>query len=214
MATYSGAVDLILTEIARSDSSITVVVERELLKAIEYYAVERFWFNEARASFTASATIYYPLSTIAPAGATYATGMIEIDQVTVLVSGSVIELEPETFQEINRMDVSAFKGYPTHYAIYAEQMRIYPQPAAGTTYQIDINGTRRLATLSASTDSNAWTNEALNLIAARVEKILAARRFRDYDAAQVFQVAEDQELARLKLRTEKLLSTGRLSPSD
>ena len=210
MATYGGAVDLIVTELARGDTSITVVIEREFLKAIEYYGAERFWFNEARSSFTASNTNYYALATVFPATATYDTGFTEIDQVTVTVNGGVVELLPETFQELNRMDVSGFTGPPSRYAIYGEQMRIYPKPASGTTYQIDVAGTRRLATLSASTESNAWTKEALNMIAARTEKVISARKFKDYEAAQMYEVAEQQEYDRLQDRTSRYIGTGKI----
>lgn len=203
MATYGGAVDLILTELARTDTSITAVVERELLKAIEFYAPERFWFNETRISFTASNTIYYPLSGLSAT-------ILEIDQLSVTVNSSVCQLEPKTHQELHEMDVSGFTGSPTHWAIFAEQIRLYPKAPSGSTYQVDLMGTKKLATLSASTDSNAWTTEGLNLIAARVEKIVSARKFGDANAAQIYQLAEDQELVRLKQRTERLTSTGRI----
>ena len=205
MATYGGAIDLILTELARSDTSITAVVEREFLKAIDYYETERFWFNEARISFTASNTIYYPLSALS-------ASMVEMDQLTVTVNSSVIELAPATHQELQRMDVSGFTGYPTHWAIFAEQIRLYPKAASGSTYQVDILGTKELATLTVSTQSNAWTTEALNLIAARVEKVVSARKFKAYEAAQMYQIAEDQELAKLQQRTERLGSSGKITP--
>lgn len=205
MPTYGGAVDLILTELARSDTSITAVVEREVQKAVAFYEFERFWFNEARISFTASNTIYYPLSGLS-------STILEIDQLSVTINSSVIELEPSGHQELQRMDVSGFTGYPTHWALFAEQVRLYPKAPSGSTYQVDLLGTKKLSTLSASTDSNAWTNEALNLIAARVEKVVSARKFKDMEAAQMYQVAEDQEYRKLKERTERMVSTGRIRP--
>ena len=205
MATYGEAVDLILTELARSDTSITAVVEREFIKAIEFYAIERFWFNEARISFTASNTIYYPLSGLS-------AGMVEIDQLSVTVNSTVIDLCPTTHQELQRMDASGTTGYPTHWSIFAEQIRLYPKAASGSTYQVDLLGTKELASLTVSTQTNAWTTEALNLIAARVEKIVSARKFKDFDAAQMYQVAETQEHERLKMRTERLGSTGKVRP--
>lgn len=205
MATYGEAVDLILTELARSDTSITAVVEREFLKAIEYYATERFWFNEARISFTASNTIYYPLSG-------FSANLVEIDQVTATINGTVCELIPSTHAELQGIDASGFTGQPSHWAIFAEQIRLYPKAVSGTTYQVDVMGTKELASLTVSTQSNAWTTEALNLIAARVEKVVSARKFKDYDAAQMYQVAEDQEFAKLQQRTERLISSGKIRP--
>ena len=205
MATYGEAVGLIVDELARADTSITAVVEREFLKAIEYYAAERFWFNEARISFTASNTIYYPLSNLSAT-------INEIDQLTVTVNSRVCELMPTTHAELQSIDASGFTGQPTHWALFAEQIRLYPKAASGSTYQVDLMGTKELASLTASTQTNAWTTEALNLIAARVEKVVSARRFKDYDAAQVYQIAEDQEHKKLLDRTERLVSTGKLRP--
>ncbi len=210
MATYGGAIDLILTELSRNDTSITAYVEREFLKAVESYSTTRFWFNEARASFTASNTIYYPINTVIPADSTYAAGFVEIDQVSAVVNSGTYELPRETHQELERMDVSGFTGTPARFAIFGEKLRLYPKAATGTTYQLNVVGTRRLATLSASTESNAWTNEALNLISARVQKVYAAKKAKDVEAAQIFQLAEDEELARLMERTEKYLSAGRV----
>lgn len=205
MATYGGAVDLIITELARSDASITAVVEREVQKAVEHYAPTRFWFNEARGSFTASNTAFYALSGLA-------VSFMEIDQLIVTVNSGVIELEQTTHQELNRIDTAAFTGYPTRWALWAEQIRLYPRPASGTTYQVDVDGTRRLGTLSASTDTNAWTNEGLDLISAHVQKNLWAKKFRDPAKAQISQMAETEALNRLLNRTERLTSTGRIRP--
>lgn len=205
MATYGEAIDLILTELGRSDTSITAVVEREYLKAIDYYQAERFWFNEARISFTASNTIYYPLSSLS-------AHLLEIDQMTVLNGSTVEELAPCTHSELQAMDASGTTGQPTHWAIFAEQIRLYPKTASGSTYQVDVFGTKKLASLTTSTQTNAWTTEALNLIASRVEKVVSARRFKDYDAAQMYEVSEQQEFDRLKSKTERLGSSGKLRP--
>ena len=211
MATYGGAVDLVLTELARSDTSITAVVEREILKAVEFYSSERFWFNEARTSFTASSTIYYPFSSIFPATAAYMAGMVEIDQLSITVGSDVYELDFETHQAVVRLDSNAnHTGDPVVWALFGEKIRLYPMLPAGTTRQIDVDGTRRLATLSASTDTNSWTSEGLQLITARAEKSVCARRFKDYDAAQAYQLVETEEYTKLKDRTERLLATGRL----
>jgi hypothetical protein len=123
LATYGGAVDLVLTELARTDTSITVVVEREILKAIEFYAPTRFWFNEARSSFTASNTILYPLSTVAP-------NLLEIDQVLTTVSGSVVELEQKTQMELNRRDISGFTGPPSYFSSSRRSSGCIPSPQA------------------------------------------------------------------------------------
>lgn len=205
--TYGDAVDLILTDLARADSSITIAVQNEVLKAVEYYSTTRFWFNESQVSFTSSSTIYYPFSST-----NGLSNLIEIDHMEANVNGNKVEVLPETFQYLDRIDISGYTGYPARYAIYNNQFRLYPKPNA--VYQIDVAGQFRLTTLSASTDSNAWTTDAVNLIAARVEATLSARRWKDYQAAQTYQIVEQNELARLLARTDRLLASGRLSPND
>ena len=203
MATFGEAVDLILTEIARTDSSITVVTEREYRKAVEHYAQKRFWFNEGRISFTASNTIYYPMSA-------FSATMLEIDQVSTTIGGTVVMLQPKTHQELNEIDASGQTGNPVFWALFAEQIRIYPKLASGSTKQINIDGHRKLATLSASTDSNVWTTEAIDLISARVEKHLMAKKFNNPERAAVYAEVEREELQKLEQRTERLLSMGRI----
>lgn len=203
MPTYGGVVDQIISELARADTSLTAVTQQQVLNAVEFYASERFWFNEARLSFTASATIYYPFSTVAP-------DLLEIEQMTVTVSGGVYEVKPSTYQQINAMDVSGFTGYPVLYATWAEKFRLYPKPNA--VYQIDLDYQKRLATLSATSDTNAWTTFGSELIVARAQKVLLAGRFKDPQSASVLAEVEREAFERLKARTEKLLGTGRVTP--
>jgi hypothetical protein len=204
VATLAEAVDRIVSELPRADTSITAIAQTALLQAIEHYSSERFWFNEARGSFTASNTILYPLSSLS-------VNWQEIDQMTVTVNNNVIDMNAAQHAEIQRMDVSGFTGYPTHWAIFAEAVRLYPKPASGTTYQVDVFGTKRLSSLTASTDTNEWLDEGLDLVTARASAVLCARRFRDIPAAQAFQAAEDQALQRMITRTIRLGSSGKLA---
>lgn len=193
----------ILSEIARNDTSITSFVTQEVLNAVNYYETQRFWFNELRSSFTASSTIYYPLATVAPL-------LIEPDVLTVTISGSRYDLERESFETLEHIDTTGETGYPSRYAIFNQQIRLYPKPNA--VYQIDIAGQFKLATLSADADTNAWTTDAADLIIARAEKQLYARRFQDFDAALALDRVEMQALERLNERTNKTLGSGKITP--
>lgn len=63
MATYSGAVDYIISQLGRGgETSITANVQQEVLNAIDYYSTTRFWFNEYTTKLTTSSSLaYYPL---------------------------------------------------------------------------------------------------------------------------------------------------------
>ena len=208
MATFGAAVSQILADIKRTDTSITAEVESHVLQAVEHYSTRRFWFNEFRGSFTASSTIYYPVAT---AGGGALADLREIDRMTVTISGTRYPVVRDTFQNLEDLDMgSTITGYPERYAVFQEQIRLYPTPNG--VYQVDVMGQARLATLSASTNSNALLTHGLDLILARAEKTLWARKVKDPGQAQVCAQLEDEALHRLDAQTVKFTSSGRLSP--
>lgn len=203
MATYGAVVNRVIEELPRSDSSITAVVQAALLTAADFYTNERFWFNEKQTTLTTSSSLAYYA---------WPSDLIETDSVLCTDSaGTKYELEPVSFQEMNAFDPGNAYGQPCYYSTYNKQFRLYPVPDA--TYTIIVSHQYAPATLSASTDTNPWTTEAEALIRARTLKYLAGVRFKDYEAAKVYEEMERQELERLKKQTEKLLGVGTLSGS-
>lgn len=202
MATYGAVVNRIVEELPRGDSSITAIVMQQLLTAVDFYTNDRFWFNEKQTTLTTSSSLAYYA---------WPTDLIEIDSVVAYdSSGTSYELEPTSFQKMNAYDGGTTFGQPYEYSTYNKQLRLYPVPDA--TYTIVVSHQYSPATLSATTDTNPWTTEAEALIRARTLKYCAAR-FKDYDAAQMYQQMEQQEYERLKNQTEKLLGTNGLCGS-
>lgn len=205
MATYSQAVDFVILQLqSRTETSLTANVQLDIQNAIKHYETTRFWFNEARASFTVSSTLYYPWSTVA-------ADMVGLDQMTVTVNGNVYEVEERPYSYINAIDLNptTTKGYPQYFAKQAQQFRIYPLP--DTVYQVDIDYQKKLTTLSNTADTNAWTTDAFELITARAVAT-TAMRLRDFDTAMAYQKWEGIALARLLSQTEQFGTTGRISP--
>lgn len=202
MATYEQAVNQIISELTRSDTSITSFVQQEVLQACDFYNSTRFWFNEAKANFITSASQNSYTGT---------TNILELDSVLITMpGGSKYELEPMNYAVMNALDMGNFVGQPTHYSYFAEAFRLYPTPNASFT--IDIAYQARFATLSATGDSNALLTHGLELIKSRAKKNIYADRFKDGDRAMSYAQLENTALDRLILQTEKLLSTGKLSP--
>ena len=202
MATYGAVVNRIVDELPRADSSITAIVAQQMLSAIEFYTNDRFWFNEKQTTLTTSSSLAYYA---------WPSDLIEIDSVVVWdSSGTSYELDPVTYQQMNARDYGTSFGQPFWYSTYGKQFRLFPVPDA--TYTFVVSHQYSPATLSATTDTNAWTTEAEALIRARTLKNCAAK-FKDYDAALLYQRMEDDEYARLKKQTEKLLSTGEITGS-
>lgn len=201
MATYGGAVTQIISELGRSITSITAIVEQEVLSAVDYYASTRFWFNEARATFTTSS---------GQSTYTGTTGILEIDSLVITISGAKYELRPENYAVLNALDLGTVNGQPTTYAYWQEAIRLYPVPNASFTVAIEYQ--QRFATLSLSTESNAFLTHGLDMIKARVQKNVSALRFKDREQAQACAMLENNAFERLIMQTERLTSTGRLSP--
>lgn len=202
MATYSGAVDYIISQLGRGgETSITANVQQEVLNAIDYYSTTRFWFNEYTTKLTTSSSLaYYPL----PAD------LQQIDSVLITISGSQYELTPRNYAVLDALDLGSTFGQPTDYAIWAEQFRLYPIPTA--TYTFIISGQKRLATLSATSDTNAWLTHGLEMICSRVQKTMNAIRYKNSSLAAACAQVEADAYERLLSQTEKLVSTGTISP--
>lgn len=212
MATFDGLVVRIIDELSvgarlqEGDLPRPVSrteVEREILKACEFYSTARFWFNEASGTLTTSSSL-----------ATYSwpTDLMEIDSVTLTQSGSRYSLRQVGYAQMEALDSGQDFGPPTSFAMWAEQLRLYPVPAA--TYTIAIAYQKRLPTLSVTSDTNAWTTVAQDLIASRVISRISAGRLRDPQRAQIFQLIEMQELQRLLQQNEKTASSGRIASSE
>ena len=203
MATYGAVVNRIVEELPRSDSSITAIVSTALLTAVEFYTNDRFWFNEKQTTLTTSSSLAYY---------SWPADLIETDSVICTDSaGTKYELTPISYQEMNAFDAGNSFGQPYWYSTYNKQFRLYPVPDA--TYTIIVSHQYSPASLSATTDSNAWTTEAEALIRARTLKYVAGVRLKDYEAARVYEEMERQEYDRLKDQTEKLLGTGTIAGS-
>ena len=203
MATYGAVVNRIVEELPRGDTSITAIVAQQMLSAIEFYTNDRFWFNEKQTTLTTSSSLAYYA---------WPSDMIEIDSVVAFdAAGTKYELEPMSYQQMNIADAGNNFGQPYWYSTYGKQFRLLPVPDA--TFTFVVSHQYSPATLSATTETNAWTTEAEALIRARTSKNLCAIRFKDYDAARMYAEVEREEYRRLKDQTEKLLGTGEICGS-
>lgn len=200
MATYGEAVDLVISQLGRSDVSITSFVQREFLNAIEHYSTQRFWFNEGTTTFTTSSSL-----------ATYSgTGILEVDTVVATIAGTRFPLRRENPSVLEYMDTGLVFGQPCVYSWFNESFRLYPVPDA--TYTIAVQHHTKFTELSGTASTNAFLSSGLELITARVKKNMFAYRYKDYDSARACEQIERDALDRLLAQTTRNTSTGRLSP--
>jgi hypothetical protein len=205
MAAYGDMQARIIAETNRDDllDDLAPNLLLAINQSIEFYADTRFWFNE-----TIQAAVCVPNNEYV----TQPTGLRKIDRLAVQVGGSQYGLTVRPFTVIDEWARAAVSiGQPTDYATYGYQVRLFRMP--NIAYPLSFIGIINLSALALPTDTNAWMNEAQDLIAARSRYLLYRDLFRDQAGMQTAKMAEEEALSRLKSETAKRLGTGRMRSS-
>jgi len=200
MSDFGTVRNRILSDLNRTSSNdLTSTAETEINSAIAFYEKRRFWFLEGRTStYTVDGQEYYALP----------DDFRDDDSLVVNASGTTYPLIKRPYSVLESWYTqSTSKGTPSDYAIYDEQIRLYPIPNGA--YQMTLSYYKELPTLSAASDTNAWMTEGEGLIRARVEWVLNVRKLHDYDAAQACRELEAEELAQHERITRARLMTGK-----
>lgn len=204
MATYQDMQDRIALELARND--LTVPIQNEIISAIEYYQSNRFYFNETRTitfNTVASQEFYTSTDII---------GLLtvqEIDQVTITVNGNRFEVHRFPYEELEYVSVTTTTlGQPNYYAFYQQQIRLYPIPIQ--VYAVRISALVEVAIPTTGTDSNAWTNDAEELIRARAKRKVCLNYLKDVDQASIEAENEKEALNSLIYLTNRLVSSNQI----
>lgn len=199
--------------------------------AIAKYERQRFYFNEVRdgqnvlqtdtgttltGSDGLSLTDSQSLVTVSGqefySDADYAIigSMATIDKMVLLYANNrwpIRRRTPEWMEDVSFS--TSLRSIPTDWAWVAGSIRFYPVPNGA--YPIFITGTARLPALVNSTDSNAWTQDAEELIRLCAEGILYRRIVRDAAMAAMCQQDEAQALQSLRSETaRRSVGAGRI----
>lgn len=207
MASYLDMINRIGDESLRSDmaNQIKLCIQ----DAIGHYEVERFWFNQFRdrTFATAAGQEFY-----GEADQVDIPQVLEFDGATLTVGSTRWPLVKTGYVEIEdwNADASA-RGQPTHYAYWGRQIRLYPVP--DNAYQIRLSGLFKLPALVADTDSNAWTEDAEELIRHRAKAILYSQYLRDDANAGRATALEMAAFERISSTAARRLATGGIRPS-
>jgi hypothetical protein len=199
MTTYGKIQDRIAGELGRSD--LTTAIQDAIQTAIKYYERRRFYFNETQGSFSASSSQEYYGS----ADAAFIPKLVLIDSLTITANGTSYPLYARDWAYIDRLQTnSGYTGDPVDYAYYNNKLRFYPVPYTGRTFNISY--VQRLATLSATADTNAWVDDAEELIRSRAKRELYTHKIQSTEKAAVMRAAEDDALEVLEGETLSRLS--------
>ncbi len=157
-------------------------IQQAVQTAIAKYERRRFYFNEITSINNFSTVVgqeFYTSSSSSIIGTSP-----HLDKVWVLISGNRYSLNPRTEQYLSDTSLNpSVQGQPIDYAMYAETMRLYPIPDGA--YPITFEGTYRLSTLSANSDTNAWIQDAADLIKAEAKYDLFMNVLKQKDQADI-----------------------------
>lgn len=190
----------IASELHRTDLSDDIAYA--IADAVAHYKTRRFRFNQARSTFNVtSGTERYGTSVIP-------SDIVQVDVLSVTVNGRKYVLREWSNETMERIaSTTNTYGQPTAWAWYADEIRFYPIPDA--TYTVTIQYHKSLAVPSADSSSNAWTNEAEELIRNAAMRRLCMGKLRDPEGAQLAGTYEGEALARL-LKEARMVDTGTL----
>ncbi len=182
--------------------TLSTDVRNAVLEAVRHYQTDRFWFNEAVDNFNITLSAVYSLSNVLPK-------VINVDSMLVYQGGVPYHVEQQSWNLLDRLDIgSSVTGTPSDFAIHHEMLRLYPTPNATTSIQVAYH--KQITLSSSATASNAWTNEAADLIRHRAKALLYAGLLLDPAQAQVEAQMENMTLNRLLARSAKKTSSNKV----
>lgn len=205
MSTLSQMRSRIADDFDRSD--LSTQIDRAINRAIEHYESERFWFNEKISTFnTVASQENYSSSD------TSITDIAEIDLVQITISGRKYTLTPRTYDYIKAMNGGGTTGEPEDYCYYQENFYFSLIPNAVRT--ITVSYQQKYSTLSADADTNDFTTDAEDLIEYHAKADIYLNILHEEDRASQAIAARDMALTALRKKTEKLISTNRLTATN
>lgn len=206
MATLSDLKTRVQTELNRDDladdlaDSLTLSIQQ----SIDYYAPQRFWFNEKRTTST---------MTIGDEYVDLPTGLRFIDKVFLVVGNVRYRMVERQMTEIEALYTTPIRGQPTDFAVFGTQIRTWPTANLGYTLIWEYVGDVTALDYNDPNSTNYWTTQGYDLITARTKIYL----LRDYLSAmetdpryQLALAQEDSAYSRLKAETNRRISTGKI----
>ncbi len=197
------------SEMARTD--LTTEIQNEIQSAILFYTPQRFWFNEEKATIQCTnGERYYALPTDFQA----------LDNLSAQVAGTPstgyaysYRLKQRTEQYLSAIDFGTtnWAGYPQEFALYANQLRLYPPPLANV--QLTLSYIQVQPPLVNTTDTNEWMEDGEELIRHRAASQLFANYLMNPQMAQARAQLEQMALLRMRQETANRIMSGKVMKS-
>lgn len=204
MATYLATKQRVASELNGTLTASDSAIANAITTAIAKYEHDTFRFNDATTTVaTVAGTASYNMSTAATA-----ITWSRLDTVTLRNSTTIWTLDPADYHWMLAEDdsVTPYRGRPDFYAVFNNQIRLYPTPDA--VYTLSLYGTRRLTALSADSDTNGWTTDGEAMIRNAALAELCANYTNEYDRAQIYMGKADEEYRKLRVENERIRNYG------
>ena len=200
MSDYQTLINRVLDDLDRQ-GSLTSQAQNAIQTAIDHYEGTRFYFNQERATAqTVNEQEFYPLP----------ENVLDIDVLSITANGYSYKLDRRTYETLEDWHVSqdTYTGQPSDYAIYAENIRLYPVPDQDG-YTLTLSYAKRLSALENDDDTNDWTTTAEELIRSRADADMSFRILQDEKRAVGFKAFEQDAYQRLISESNRRMMTGR-----
>lgn len=191
----------IATDLTRDD--LTSQIASAVSDAVKFYERERFWFNTTRnlTFATVPGQIAYAAADLAAIAS-----LVRIDALFVSQNQSTLPLdryEPADFEMLN--NASAAGGRPTAFTYVDQSIRLWPTP--DDVFTLRLHAHFRLPELDDG-DTNAWTDDAEELIRSHAKMLLYMDLLEDDAGAARMQAKIPFLLGALRAETSARLSSG------
>lgn len=208
--TRTGLEAQIADDLIRSD--LTVQIGEAVQTAIDAYANERFWFNEA---YRVTATL--TVSTASIAMTALSVRFLDFDRVRLLRSaGNFIDLYHRDYDWIMSRQDAVTYCQPAEYCVYGDALHF--DSFGDASYTLYLDGIKSLGNAASNTysasSSITWFAEARELIRHRAKREVYAHVLKDIELAGAAAAAEYDAFNALKGKTNQRVSTGAIRPTE
>jgi hypothetical protein len=204
MGTYLELQTAIATDLTRSD--LTNQIKSAILDAVRHYETDRFYFNITRSMTFPTVIGQAAYGTSDLAQIPYIIGL---DALFLSDGGRPYELEKYEADEFEWLQsTSTGNGRPSAYTYIDSQILLWPTPVAVYTMRPHMH--YKLTELSADDDTNAWTNDAEQLIRCHAKLLLYSNLLEDTEGMQRMSVQIQSHKDRLDYKTAARMATGRI----
>jgi hypothetical protein len=204
MGTYLDLQTAIATDLTRTD--LTSQIKSAIVDAVRHYETSRFYFNVTR-SLTFSTVIGQ--TAYGSAALAQIPDLIGLDTLFLFDASRPLELEKYEADEFEWLQsTSTGNGRPSAYTYIDSQILLWPTPAAVYTMRPHMH--YKLTELSADTDTNAWTNDAEQLIRCHAKLLLYTNVIEDTDGMQRMSLQIQSYKDALDYKTSARRATGKI----